>query len=159
MNVKGKKLTVLAGFAAGLMLASAGQAAAGYCEDQARAYANQVSPGEEVIGSAVAGGGIGAIAGGIARGGRGVGPGALIGGGVGAAAGAVSHSVKWHRAYDYSYAQCTSARRAPPVTYAVPAEGSEAWYAACDRKYRSFRYSDGTYQPGGGRPRRLCQLP
>ncbi|HXK53922.1 MAG TPA: BA14K family protein [Hyphomicrobiales bacterium] len=159
MSVKGKKLSVLAGIAAGLMLASAGQAAAGYCEDQARAYANSVSPGEQVIGSAVAGGVIGAIAGGIAGGGRGAGQGALIGGGVGAAAGAVSHSVKWHNAYDYAFNQCASSRRAPAVNYAVPAEGSEAWYAACDRKYRSFRYSDATYQPSGGGPRRLCHLP
>jgi len=26
----------------------------------------------------------------------------------------------------------------------------------CDDRFRSFRWSDGTYQPYGGGPRRLC---
>lgn len=29
-------------------------------------------------------------------------------------------------------------------------------FERCDDRYRSFRYSDGTYQPFGGGPRRLC---
>jgi hypothetical protein len=160
MSVKKRNTVLLAGIAAGLMFALTGQAAAGYCEDQARAYANSVSPGEQVVGSAVGGAVIGAIAGGIVGGGRGAGRGALIGGGVGATAGAVSHSVKWHNAYDYAYAQCASGNRRPapaPAAYAPP-EGSDAWYEACARKYRSFRYSDGTYQPHNG-PRRVCHLP
>lgn len=160
MSVKKGKTLLLTGLATAFMAATAGQAAAGYCEDQARAYANSVSPGEQVVGSAVGGAVIGAIAGGIAGGGRGAGRGALIGGGVGATAGAISHSVKWHNAYDYAFAQCASGNRGPAPSRAVyaPAEGSEAWYEACARKYRSFRYSDGTYQPNNG-PRRVCRLP
>lgn len=160
MSIKRSKTFLLAGLAASLMIASAGQAAAGYCEDQARAYANRVSPGEQVVGTAIGGAVIGAIAGGIARGGRGAGRGALIGGGVGATAGAVSHSVKWHNAYDHAYADCVSGSRRPAPARAAyaPAEGSEAWYDACARKYRSFRHSDGTYQPYNG-PRQVCRLP
>ncbi len=32
---------------------------------------------------------------------------------------------------------------------------SDRW-ERCDRRYRSFRWSDGTFQPYGGGPRRLC---
>lgn len=33
---------------------------------------------------------------------------------------------------------------------------ADAAIAACERRYNSFRRSDGTYQPYGGRPRELC---
>lgn len=32
---------------------------------------------------------------------------------------------------------------------------SDRW-ERCDDRFRSFRWSDGTYQPYGGGPRRLC---
>lgn len=147
-----------AGAAAAVLILPAGPAAASspaYCDQQARAYANQVAPGEEVIGGAIAGGVVGAIIGGATRGSRGVGPGALIGGGVGTVAGAASHSNKWHAAYNAAYNRCMGGR----ASYAAPPPGSDAWYDACARKYRSFRYSDGTYQPYGGGPRMPCQLP
>ena len=38
--------------------------------------------------------------------------------------------------------------------YRRPRRGA-AW-RACDDRFRSFRWSDGTYQPYGGGPRRLC---
>lgn len=152
-----KTLVVVAIAAAGLIGAAAPAMAASrsYCDREARAYANSVAPGEEVIGSAVAGGVVGALIGGVTRGSRGVGPGALIGGGVGTVAGAASHSARWNNAYREAYNECMGT----PVYYDVPEVGSDAWYTECDRKYRSFRWSDGTYNPGGGRPRRVCRLP
>lgn len=37
-----------------------------------------------------------------------------------------------------------------------PARWSRAWYRYCANKYRSFRRSDGTFQPYKG-PRRICR--
>ncbi len=36
------------------------------------------------------------------------------------------------------------------------AGGDDAAYERCARAYRSFRYEDGTFQPYGDQPRRLC---
>ena len=48
--------------------------------------------------------------------------------------------------------QAAQARRRPPPPNAYIDDA----FDACAAKYRSFRYSDGTFQPYGGGLRRLC---
>jgi hypothetical protein len=43
---------------------------------------------------------------------------------------------------------------AAPI-YGAPPVGSPEWYSYCASKWKTFRVSDGTYQPTRG-PRRLC---
>ncbi len=57
--------------------------------------------------------------------------------------------------YD-TYRPRHSTYSAPRRTYRErPVTWSPAWYRYCANKYRTFRRSDGTFQPYGG-PRRLC---
>jgi len=49
--------------------------------------------------------------------------------------------------------QAAQARRRPPPPEDVYVDDA---FEACAARYRSFRYSDGTFQPYGYGPRRLC---
>lgn len=75
------------------------------------------------------------------RGGRWIGP--AIGAGI---AGAILGGGYY---YDRPYYYRTRRYYGPRRVY------RSAW-RRCDRRYRSFRWSDGTFQPYGGGPRRLC---
>ncbi len=148
-------------FAVSAPVAAQGNARA-QCEYEARQSANRQAPGPGAgaIGGALLGAGVGAIIGNNRSSGN-AGRGALIGGGVGAVAGAATSQNRWNRAYDRAFANCmaTTSYRAPVQVYRGGRfePWSPAWYADCDRRYRSFRPSDGTFQPYGNGPRQFCQ--
>lgn len=150
------KTATLLGVVAGVAMLTSGAAFAAsraYCNDYATRYANSVAPSEEVLRGTIGGAGVGAVIGGISKGSKGIGPGALIGGTVGTFAGAAAHSAKWNDAFRYAFDRCVG----DGVVYdRAPEPWTPGWYDYCAIKYRSFRPSDGTFQPYHG-PRRLCR--
>jgi hypothetical protein len=147
--------------AAGATVASA--ASPGYCDGQARAYANQRAGGN-ALGGAVVGGIGGAVLGGILGGKGGVGAGAAIGG----VGGAVAGGSTWQRYYNEAYYQCINSgpsyvapqpiyEQCGPVEYITPPD----WYQQCSYKYKSFKWNGpqaGNYKGYDG-CWHACQLP
>lgn len=156
-----KPATILSAFAVAFGVFAASPASAqssAYCDDYARDYADARSNAAgNVVGGAAAGALGGAIIGGIIGGGRGAGRGALIGGGVGAVGGAAGSGNQWRYHYDVAFDRCMSgADNRRTYRASAPEPWTDEWFAYCEAKYRSFRASDGTFQPYNG-PRRLCR--
>ncbi len=164
------KFIVAAGALIGALALGTGTASAassGYCHQQALAYAKQNA---NPAGAAVVGGALGAIGGGIlgeiiGQGKGAVGAGALIGGGTGAMIGASKSKKKQDQLYNEAYYACMNQPAPQPVYYDIPPAGSPQWNYGCSQKYKSFRVSDGTFQPNRPYegaplpPRRICTLP
>ena len=136
MKIVLKVLACAGALALSTMTASA---QSGYCDSQARAYANQYSnTGSNVVGGALTGALGGALIGSIVGGGRGAGTGAAVGAGAGAFVGAANSN--WQAYYNQAYNDCI---RSQPVAAPYPVQGGYApwspeWYQACSRAYRSF---------------------
>lgn len=141
------------------------------CDAYARNYASQVArPGGQVLGGAafgaLTGAGIGAIVGGQPAIGRGAAIGAFSGALLGAA------SSNWNGAYRYAYNNCIRSIRyapppqpvypapppvayyPPPPVYVAPPQPSygrpypawsQAWFAYCTDRFRSFNPQTGHY--------------
>jgi hypothetical protein len=146
---------------------TASAASSAYCHDQAMAYANKyANPAASTVGGAVIGGVAGGILGKILGQGSeavgvGVGVGAVGGGLLGNKQGKKKHD----QLYREAYYDCINQPIPTQVYYEVPPAGSGEWNYFCSLKYKSFRATDGTFQPlpayqnGPLPPRRVCVLP
>jgi hypothetical protein len=123
-----------------------------YCDAEARRFADAyTNTGGNIVGSAAAGAIGGAILGGIFGGSsKKVGKGALIGTGVGTAAGVVGSAASWQQHYDEAFYACVAEAR--PVNRAAggPPPGTDAWYAYCSKRYRSFNPDTGMFLSNAG---------
>ncbi|MGD0642861.1 MAG: hypothetical protein ABR878_04740 [Roseiarcus sp.] len=98
-------VVVTAALAVSFVTSAQAQTRRGYCDHEARVYANQNTAGNTVggaVGGALLGAGIGALVGGH----RSVGTGAAIGAGAGAVGGAANGSAQWNDAYWQRYNDC-----------------------------------------------------
>ena len=98
-------VVVGAALAASFMTSAEAQSRRGYCDHQARVFANQQAAGNTVggaVGGALLGAGIGALMGGH----NAVGTGAAIGAGAGAVGGAANGSAQWNDAYWQRFNDC-----------------------------------------------------
>jgi hypothetical protein len=122
-----------------------------YCDAEARRYANAyTNTGGNIVGGAATGAIGGAILGGIFGGNNKVGKGALIGAGVGTAAGAMGSAATWRDNYDHAYYNCMAAAQPAYRSVGGPPPGTDAWYAYCSAKYRSFNPDTGMFLSNAG---------
>lgn len=152
-----KKLLAFLICAGALSLFAQGASAASVA--QCDAYAREVANGntaKRTAGTAVFGAllglGIGAAQG------NNLGSSAAIGAGAGGVTGLAVGSAEWQGIYEAAFDDCMGASHAylsdqaglyPPWT--------DEWFEYCRNKYVSFDESDGTFQPFGGGPRKLCR--
>ena len=98
---------VLAGatLAVSLLTGAAAASQRAYCDQQARAYADQ-NTASNAVGGAIGGALLGAGAGALFGGHHAVGTGAAVGAGVGAVGGAANGSAQWNDAYWSRFNAC-----------------------------------------------------
>jgi hypothetical protein len=154
-----KKILAILACAGALALSAHGASAATFAECDA--YARQVAndnvakrtAGTAVVG-ALLGLGIGAAQG------NNLASSAAIGAGAGGVTGLAVGSVEWQKVYDAVLADCMggSGHTTNVSSQAGMYEPwTEEWFTYCENRYVSFDPSDGTFQPFGGGPRRLCR--
>jgi len=146
---------------AGALALSAGTASAASKATECDAYATHVANQQANVGGQTAGLAIfGALAGagiGAATGGN-VGTSAAIGAGVGGVTGFAVGSAEWNRVRDAAFADCMGGGNTHQVVQQGQYEPwTDEWFAYCEDRYQSFTPSDGTFQPLGGVPRKLCR--
>jgi hypothetical protein len=142
-------------------LALTAQAASASTASQCDAYARKAADentGKKAVGTAVVGAllglGIGAAQG------NNLGSSAAIGAGAGGVTGLAVGSAEWQQVYDAEFADCMNA--AGGTTNVSSQAGlyqpwTPEWFEYCENRYQSFTPSDGTFQPKGGGPRKLCR--
>jgi hypothetical protein len=150
---------ILAILACAGALAISAQAASAATVAQCDAYARQMAndnvarrtAGTAVVG-ALLGLGIGAAQG------NNLGSSAAIGAGAGGVTGLAVGSVEWQKIYDEAFADCMGSSHASfSGQTGLYEPWTPEWFAYCKQKYRSFDEVDGTFQPKGGGPRKLCR--
>lgn len=148
---------------AGAVALSAGSASATTKADECDAYATHVANQQANVGGQTAGGllfgallgaGIGAATG------NNVGTSAAIGAGAGGVTGFAVGSAQWNKVRDEAFADCMgggSTASAGGSQAGLYEPWTDEWFAYCEDRYVSFDPSDGTFQPFGGGPRKLCR--
>lgn len=124
------------------------------------AYARQVADnntGKRAVGTAVVGAllglGIGAAQG------NNLGSSAAIGAGAGGVTGLAVGSAEWQGIYNQAFADCRGSGATQNVSsqQGLYQPWTPEWFEYCENRYVSFTPSDGTFQPKGGGPRKLCR--
>jgi hypothetical protein len=153
-----KKLLAILACVGALALSAQGASAATFAECDA--YARQVANdnvAKRTAGTAVFGALLGLGVG--AAQGNNLASSAAIGAGAGGVTGLAVGSVEWQKIYDIALADCMNTSHTTNVSgqTGLYEPWTPEWFAYCKQKYVSFDESDGTFQPFGGGPRKLCR--